>query len=1094
MGRYVLEEVLGAGGMGTVYKAFDPLLKRHVALKLLRPDPSQGLGTTAEWSARMLREARAAAAFTHRNVVAVYDVGTDDGAPYIAMELASGQSLRKFVGDEAISLPRRIRWLVDMARALAAAHRAGIVHRDVKPENVLVTADGDVKILDFGIAKQSSEGGEARAASPLPTLTAAGMVLGTPQYMAPEQIRGEKLSGRTDQFAWGVVAFEVLTGRALWSRSTEPMRVIASILTSVTPPAHVVAPALPRPSPPWCNERSPSAGRTVFPTWMRSPMRLKRPRERRRSSAPRPPRSKPKRRDPRARLARQATAVALAALAAGASAVGVVFLVRSHAQAATPAPAGMAPAVRRGLTVLLFANQTGRPEDDWLELGLADALQAKLSTAGGFDVLPRAPSAGGAGADADAARARGASLGIVGSFQKMGDQIRIAARAETTGEPHRILASSEERGSMAQIFDLQDALALTLAEKLHEGSPTPLPEGSARSAIRAIGTRSLEAFEALTTGRALLAAGRAPEAMRAFDRAVAADPAYRDARATLNRVRAESHHFLVKEDGAVVETISPPRKGDPNVPLELTTDSGTLTRAWDLDGNALAVERITANGNQATFRVTVPPEEARAAVPAPGIVYEIESSSKDKRADGLGVFFHSVAKSTSGESTFIVELPRGRAVAEIPTPVERREDESGTFLLVHETRGAFVPYAFAVVHASDDATLNRFRADSPVERAKWIEAADPRMQRHGWSTALARTADVARTCDFARRGDHEDATATAARIESAVDLYGPFFVLRSQFCIADAARDDRAAVAALEAMVTAPDRPPQLAPEAYLDAVAWYVDRKRIGDAAHLLRLEHRDAPWFLDKPFHLGLGRGSAGDDERALRRILAREPGNVAAAYDLALTLYEDKRYEEAALALHDADEFLGGVYVAELRARIAIARGQGDDAASELRKLATYYPMTTAWTAHAVLLASAGRADDAFAVVVAEAPKTEYDPPVFWALRYVVGVLPHASRYAARIVDIVAKAKETQYGQPYRLDRMVDLIEVASLSVDPEGGVLARTLFDTLKAMLRSASPEACDEECLRKLGAHLCRVRGRNADERAWIATTLGGKCE
>jgi serine/threonine-protein kinase len=1030
----------------------------------------------------MLREARAAAAFAHPNVVAVYDVGVDDGSPFIAMELVSGRTLRLSIGDANVSLSQRTRWLVDVARALAAAHRAGIIHRDVKPDNILVTDEGTVKILDFGIAKVSAV--ELGVAQPAQTLTAEGMVLGTPQYMAPEQIRSEPLDGRADQFAWGVVAFELLTGRSLWAHSTQPMRLIASILMSVAPPPSSVAPSIPaaisgvveralakRPSDRFLDmdaaadalELASGAAVTQRGT-VQAVQAIVTPASRANAD--------------RRRVSLHVAGVALAALLAGAS-IGLVALVRHRGKSSVETRSTALPSARRSIGVLAFENLTQHPEDDWLRIGLADALEAKLASVQSIEIIPQA----GRGSSETAGK-QGAEWLVSGSFQKIGDQIRIAARAARANEPSRIDASTEQRGSMAQIFDLQDALALALAEKLQAGTAP-----SVQKAIHQSGTRNLEAFEAFTTGRTLLSAGRVPEAMRAFDRAVTADPDYRDARATLNRVRAESHHFLVKEDGTVVETISELVKGDSSSPWELTTDSGILTRAWDLEGTALRVDRVAATGDQATFRVVVGTREQGGAR---GIVYELESSSKDKHLGGLSVLFHSVAKNTSGENVFIVQLPRGaKVLSAIPTPVETSEEEGGTLLVLREARGAFVPLAWSVVHTADATVAERFRSEKPRERADWIATVDPRMAGHGWAIDLARATDTWQVCSWARGGQVDSAKQLLANVASAADPYGRFFVARGQFCVASAIRDDRAAAAALEAAILADDRPAQLIPEAYLDAIDWCLERKRIDDLARLSRLEHRETPWWTERLFH---NRLAASDPERTLRSILGREPGNVAATYDLALTLYEAKRYAEASEVLKNADEFLGGVYVADLRVRIAITRGRPDEAAAEVRKLVTYYPMTWAWIAHAVLLASAERADEAFAVVVEQAPKTEYEPPLFWALRYVVGVLPHASRYADRIAEIVKKARETLYGQPYRLDRMIDLIEVASLSMDPEGAALARLLFDKLKTSLRDMRPEACNEACLRRLGSHLCRVRGLTLAQRSWVSGISGETCE
>jgi len=246
-GRYVVEELIGAGGMGQVYRAHDTVLHRHVALKLLlaeQADPAQW----EEAKARMLREARAAAALQHPNAVAIYDLGTVDDTPYIAMELVPGQSLRDFVGDASVPWERKLRWMVDVASALAAAHAAGLVHRDIKPENVLVKPDGRVKVLDFGIARRSSVQGTADTVAsnaPSTQITGAGTILGTPRYMPPEQIAGRPLDGRADQFAWGVTCYELLAGTAPWPDKTDALATAAAILTEPPPALLTVAPELP---------------------------------------------------------------------------------------------------------------------------------------------------------------------------------------------------------------------------------------------------------------------------------------------------------------------------------------------------------------------------------------------------------------------------------------------------------------------------------------------------------------------------------------------------------------------------------------------------------------------------------------------------------------------------------------------------------------------------------------------------------------------------------------------------------------------------------------------------------------------------------
>ena len=199
IGKYQIQKVLGRGGMGTVYEALDPLINRKVALKMMGP----GLVENPELRKRFLREAQAAGGLRHRNIVTVYDLGEDKGQPYIAMEFIEGLDLEKVIQNKE---PRSLAWKLDVlhqiCEGLAYAHRNGIVHRDIKPANVRVTHEGDVKIMDFGIAQLQS--------SPM---TKGGLVLGTVHYMAPEQIEGHKLDHRADIFSVGAIAYELIAGK-----------------------------------------------------------------------------------------------------------------------------------------------------------------------------------------------------------------------------------------------------------------------------------------------------------------------------------------------------------------------------------------------------------------------------------------------------------------------------------------------------------------------------------------------------------------------------------------------------------------------------------------------------------------------------------------------------------------------------------------------------------------------------------------------------------------------------------------------------------------------------------------------------------------
>jgi tetratricopeptide (TPR) repeat protein len=210
LGRYRVEEKLGEGGMGVVFRATDEKLRRTVALKVL----SDGVVNDPDRRRRFLREARLAASLTHPNIATVHDVGeTDDGYIYIAMELVTGQSLRRRLESGALGASTAVRIAKDLTRALIKAHKAGIVHRDLKPDNVMVSDELEVKVLDFGLAKpvvQAVERDEPRELASV--LTEDGRVVGTPGYMAPEQAAGRAVDARTDIFAVGVVLYEMATG------------------------------------------------------------------------------------------------------------------------------------------------------------------------------------------------------------------------------------------------------------------------------------------------------------------------------------------------------------------------------------------------------------------------------------------------------------------------------------------------------------------------------------------------------------------------------------------------------------------------------------------------------------------------------------------------------------------------------------------------------------------------------------------------------------------------------------------------------------------------------------------------------------------
>ncbi|HSC25702.1 MAG TPA: serine/threonine-protein kinase [Vicinamibacterales bacterium] len=216
LGPFEVVAPLGRGGMGEVYRAHDTRLGRDVAIKVL---PEQAAGSP-EALARFEREARAVAALNHPNILSLHDIGSEQGVSYAVTELLEGETMRELLGREGPIPPRKALDLaIQCARGLAAAHGRGIVHRDLKPENLFVTADGQLKILDFGIAVQDA-GSAAAAAAETRVGTEPGMIVGTVAYMAPEQVRGEPASARSDIFSFGLVLYETLTGSNPFKRAT----------------------------------------------------------------------------------------------------------------------------------------------------------------------------------------------------------------------------------------------------------------------------------------------------------------------------------------------------------------------------------------------------------------------------------------------------------------------------------------------------------------------------------------------------------------------------------------------------------------------------------------------------------------------------------------------------------------------------------------------------------------------------------------------------------------------------------------------------------------------------------------------------------
>src|ERR1017187_871185 len=237
LGPYEILSAIGAGGMGEVYKARDTRLDRTVAVKVL----PEHIAKREDLRVRFEREARAVASLKHPNICVLHDIGSQDGAGYMVMEYMEGETLAARIEKGALPLDQALKFATQIADALDRAHRAGVTHRDVKPQNIMLTRDG-VKVLDFGLAKSS--------AKPAPTedtltkvLTTEGTVLGTPQYMAPEQFEGKEADARSDIWAFGAVLYEMATGQKAFQG--ESYSILLSAILSADPAPMSVKPFTP---------------------------------------------------------------------------------------------------------------------------------------------------------------------------------------------------------------------------------------------------------------------------------------------------------------------------------------------------------------------------------------------------------------------------------------------------------------------------------------------------------------------------------------------------------------------------------------------------------------------------------------------------------------------------------------------------------------------------------------------------------------------------------------------------------------------------------------------------------------------------------
>jgi serine/threonine-protein kinase len=468
---------LGEGGMGVVYKAEDEKLRRPVALKVL----PEAFLADRDRRARFLREAQAAAAVTHPGIAAIYEIGEEGDVVFIAMEYVLGETLHWKISGRPLPMPDTLRLGVEIAEALERAHGAGVIHRDLKPDNILVQPDGHVKILDFGLAKRlQPDDAQALALSKVDTtLTAEGVVVGTIGYMAPEQARGEKVDHRADLFAFGVVLYEMATGR-------NPFRGSSSLETLT---------ALLRDRP-----RSLSDANAEVPlefALLVDRLLAKEP-ERRPQAA----------RDAARELRR---------------------MERGESSGTRSAAARAA----RSIAVLPFADMSAEKDQDYFCEGMAEELINALAKVPGLQVAARTSAFQFKGRAEDVRRI-GQELGVdailEGSVRKAGSRLRVTAQLVNAADGYQLWSERFDR-ELLDVFALQDEMAATMLKALR--LQLAAPEDAPR--VRHY-TQNLEAYHLYLRGRYAWFnryEGGLQKAIAAFEQAITLDPFYALAHAGL---------------------------------------------------------------------------------------------------------------------------------------------------------------------------------------------------------------------------------------------------------------------------------------------------------------------------------------------------------------------------------------------------------------------------------------------------------------------------------------------------------------------------------------------------------------------------------
>ena len=501
IGPYRVVDLLARGGMGDVYRANDERLQRHVALKVLA-ETKTGDPRRVE---RFMQEARVTASLDHPNVVRVYDVGRIDGRAYLVAELLEGETLRSRIDRGSLSPAEAVRIGREIASGLSAAHAAGLVHRDLKPDNIFLTQSGGTKILDFGIAKLAQD---ESVADGLSTLT--GVVFGTAGYLSPEQIRGERVDARADLFALGAVLFEMLTGTRPFARN--------HLVESLHAILHDA------PSNALIERHDVPAGLIVLVMTLLDKISGRRPRSSDEVIAALDSIDMTKvgrrLRWPTSRARWVAAALTLA-LAAGA---GAALYVR-RASTAT-APAGSVT-----LAVMPFRSIPKTADSDLFELGFADVFISRLGQLSDVRVLPLTATERLRAEDPlEVARTLGATHVLTVNIQRDRSGVRATPQLLAASDGRMVWSTHVDTDALS-VFSIQDIVVRRVIEEL-----APRLGSNVRSRIAQAGTRNSQAFDAYLRGRAAVGKPTPVDLKNAaefFQQAVTLDPGYADAWAGL---------------------------------------------------------------------------------------------------------------------------------------------------------------------------------------------------------------------------------------------------------------------------------------------------------------------------------------------------------------------------------------------------------------------------------------------------------------------------------------------------------------------------------------------------------------------------------